>query len=85
MQEHNPFYNNDADVGISPDIAENYLDNCDISDKRIENIIKELIYDANTLYTAYVALNQYMKGHISDNDLIIVYNKYKSNISSCDD
>lgn len=49
-----------------------------ILDKRVENILKEVVLDGNSLYNVYSMITDYINNKATDSDLIRVYNVYRS-------
>jgi hypothetical protein len=63
---------------FSPIKVEKFLKSDVILDKRVENILKEVVLDGNSLYNVYSTITDYINNRATDDDLIKVYNVYRS-------
>jgi hypothetical protein len=63
---------------FSPIKLNKYLKSGVILNKRVNNILKELVSDGNSLYTVYEAANQFINGKIDESELAIVFNGYRA-------
>ena len=63
---------------FSPLKVNKYLKSGVILNKRVENILKEVVSDGESLYNVYETVNQYINSKVGDEELIASFNQYRA-------